>query len=177
MRIARLTVASLVVGLGAALVADPAAAQGKSDSATATVTANVPALVKISKLDNITFNDVQFTGTRTQSDQVCVWTNTGAEYNLTVDSTNGGYTLESPDTNDEISYDVAWAPDTDAGGFSGGTTVSDGTPSSFDSSPYSNPACQGGENAELFIQLQTGSGPPVTEGTYTDELTLTVEPK
>lgn len=169
--------ASMAVGL-AVVVTGPAAAQGKgnSDSATATVTANVPALVRISKLDDITFDNVDFTQKRSKSQGVCVWTNTAGDYNLTVTSDSGDYTLASQETADSINYDVAWAPKQSASQFTGATKVDNGATNSFQSD-YTNPSCQGNTNADLYIQLQTpSSDEPVAEGTYTDKLTLKVEP-
>jgi hypothetical protein len=176
MQVSRFSVGLVAGVLVAASAAGQASAQGKSDSATTTVTANVPSLVRISKLDDITFDNVQFTGNETQSDEVCVWTNTANDYQLTVNSDNGGYTLTSSETADTIAYDVAWAADKSVSQFTGATPVDDGAQNSFNSS-YTNPACQGDTNAELFIRLQTPeTTDPVAAGSYTDTLTLNVEP-
>jgi hypothetical protein len=178
MRFGRFAVAAVAATVVAAATTGPVGAQSKNSStASTTVTASVPDLVSIRKLDNITFEEVLFSGTQTEADDVCVWTNTSNGYKLTVDSTNGSYTLTNGQTTDELAYDVAWSPQGNADDFSAATQMPYGTQRDFNSTNFSNPACKGGTNASLLIQLQTPSADsPVAQGDYTDEVTLTVEP-
>lgn len=143
---------------------------GASSNGSVVINANVPNLVKITDLVDMTVN---FTGTTTaQTDSVCVFSNTG-NYTVTATSNEGSFTLNGVVVPDTIGYSVEWAA---TGGAGSGTTLGYNAISAAQSTSGANPACGGGLNATLIIRISDTDVGSAPADDYTGTLLLVVAP-
>ncbi len=105
------------------------------------------------------------------SDDVCVFSST-TNYNVTVDSANGGFNLM--DGAAAIPYSLTWASNGGAA-----ASVSDGVAVTGLSGDNTSLICAGtgGSNATFEVTVAVADYNAATPGTYTDTLTLTVAPE
>jgi spore coat protein U-like protein len=170
-----LVAAGLIGAAGLATLPASAATQGskgQNSSGTVGVSATIEQLVQISDLDDFSFGTVDGTQEVTQTDGVCVWSNTGG-YEVSASSSSGGGTnfqMDGPD-NATLNYNVAW---NHSNGANNGTSLD--SAQQISGKPFNGgPNCGGNTNATLLVTLPTQSD--VTAGSYSDTLTISVSPQ
>ena len=159
---------------------------GTTSTGTIPVTLNMPAVIKISELKEVTFTYTDgVSGDLSNSQSFCVYTNaTEGLYSLTVNDT----TDEKPAAfqlspaggsrvgGDTVTYNVFFASEPSAA--SGSLSpVSPGTKISATGANTQALNCGGTMVATLKIEIPEGNLAAVESGTYTDTLTLTVAPR
>ncbi len=130
------------------------AATGPSgQSATSTVSISIPERVSIFDLDDISFNNWDFAGDEQGTDNLCVWSNDGAngDYQVTITSDTGSFVLQNGGPT-EIDFTVEWAT---LANQTSGTSISEGVPAAFSLSSPTTPTCQGGTspNTTLIVDI------------------------
>ncbi len=167
-------IAGMITALGVsstwAATADGTA--GASSTGTTDITITIPQLARISDMTAITFPDWDGTGGEVATDDICVWSNTGA-YNITAtgDGTLNAFTIT--DGTDTIAYLVEWE-DANAGAASG-TSLTSGTALAGQLTSAVASACDvNGLNSTLIITLPSAQLEAAGNGTYTGQLTLVV---
>jgi len=114
-------------------------------------------LVQITKLDDIDLGTHgNLTETATGTDEVCVFSSTGA-YGITITSDNGLYALTDPNANTNIPYSIVWTAN-----MLGNSADTD---------------CNGETNASYEISVTAADFNAADPGSYTDTLTLKVIPE
>ena len=103
------------------------------------------------------------------NDDVCVFNST-ATYKITVSSANGGFKLM--DGTAEIPYSVEWSANGDAA-----APIADGTALASMIGDRTSLNCNGGTNANFSATVAAADFNAAGPGTYTDTLTLLVEPE
>lgn len=161
-------VATMVAASGVAVSATDGTL-GTTSSGTSVVTIIKDNAVQISDVNDLNMgNHSALTADEVMSDGVCVFSSTGG-YNVTVSSANGA--LELVSGTDTIPYSLDWA----AGGAPAAVTL--GTPIIGLAGDQSATDCGGTPNASFEVtvaQADFNSAPP---GTYTDTLTLLINPE
>ncbi|WP_066017360.1 hypothetical protein [Endozoicomonas atrinae] len=159
---------------------------GTTSTGTIPVTLNMPAVIKISELKEVTFAYTDGVGgdlSNTQS--FCVYTNTaGGLYTLTINDSSD----EKPATfqlspaggnrvgGQTVTYNVLFSSEPNAA--SGTLTpVKPGMPISATGANTQALDCGGAMVTTLTIEIPESSLAAVENGTYTDTLTLTVAPR
>ena len=104
------------------------------------------------------------------SDDVCVFSSTGG-YNLTVTSANNGFLLSDSNTSTDIAYSLEWitTASTQLVGYGSQVTGFVGDSNSLD--------CSGSTNASFRVTIVTTNFNSADPGTYTDTMTLLVQPE
>ena len=179
-RASRVALLSTMMVGAAALFSQPAmsasqGSKGGTSQGSVGVDAQVAQLVQLSNLDDIDFGS--FDGNEaTDTDDVCVWTNTGG-YAVKASSANGsGSFLMSDGASANLTYEVSWA---DSPGAATGTDLSENAQATGFGGTFSGPTCGGGgSNATLILTL-LGSAANATApaGAYSDTLTIEVAPQ
>jgi spore coat protein U-like protein len=108
------------------------------------------------------------TADATDNDDVCVFNST-ASYQITVSSANG---LNLMDGAEAIPYSVEWSANGGAA-----VTVVDGDPITGLVGDQTSLDCNGGTNANFSATVVAADFNAAAPGTYTDTLTLLVEPE
>ena len=167
-------VASIVIAStsGVAL----AATQGNLDTTsegTSDVTIIKQNAVQLTKVDDLDFGNVGFMASDTTlSDDVCVFSST-TDYNVTMSSGQGPGAFAVADGGNSIPYTVSWTDGT--------TTATDpvvsGTQIADDfTGDDADPDCGGGTNASFSVTIGAAGFNAAPTGSYSDTLTLLVEP-
>jgi hypothetical protein len=161
---------------GAAIAGGPALAAsqgqlGPNSNGSVNITLNLPDLVRISDLDDISIN---FSGpSDIGTDDVCVFSNTG-NYSITATTVENSYQLTAgPPNTDTVTYSVEWA--TSSGQITG-TPLLYNTALTNRSTSGANPACSGGLNATLIIRVSDTDVGTAINDTYSGTLLLSVAP-
>jgi alanine-alpha-ketoisovalerate/valine-pyruvate aminotransferase len=126
--------------------------------------------VQITDVDDI---DLGTTGnlaaTATQSDSVCVFSSTGG-YNITLTSSNGSFILNDANTTTDIAYSIDWtAGGTTTAVYNTAITGLVGDSTSVD--------CGATTNATFAVSVTAANFNAADPGSYTDTLTLLVQPE
>ncbi len=161
-------------------------------SAEATITANIPAMVKLSNVQDTTFTDTEVQALLNSAataledgGNACVWHNPGANFEVKAQSATGGGTTGYRMTSGTgfVEYSVFWRMDTDNFVSSGGTQLAT-TPTnnnySFTGADLGGLLCAGlpsGFNASYVVSVAQTEIEAAPVGTYTDTLTLTLIPE
>lgn len=156
---------------GTALAASDGGLQtgtGTASTGTAQVKLNVPVLVRISNMNDITLDDdgTTYTGT----DDVCVFRNVNGNYGVVAQSANdpagtAGSFAMTDGSGSTVNYSVTW----------GGTGLTEDTSKSFSNADTRSPSCSGTPNITVKVTStyeQVGSA--TATGTHTDTLSLMV---
>ena len=127
---------------------------------------NVVQLSDVGDLDLGSFNSL--TADLSASDAVCVFNST-ASYKVTVDSSYGAYELR--DGAEAIPYAVNWIV--------GAVTapMAHGVENAGNLGDRTSPNCNGGTNASFEVTVAAADFNSALPGTYTDTLTLMIEPE
>lgn len=157
-------VASVVLASGSAIAASDGTL-GLTSTGTSVVTIIKENAVQISNVNDLDLGThSSLAANAVAADDVCVFSSTTG-YNLTVTSANGVFELQ--DGAEAIPYDLSWntAPVTEGGVMSGLT----GDNSSLN--------CGGGTNAAFEVTVAAADFNGAEPGSYTDTLTLLVQPE
>jgi hypothetical protein len=152
---------------------------GATSTGTVDVSVVVPDVVWIQNLDPVVLGYTAGSDA-TANESFCVTSSTGA-YQITFTSLNtapGNTNITASGPSGAVQYNVLFDDDADAS--AGGSTVTTGTAITGNSSGYVAvpPSCASGDNASFFVTfLESGNLDSALAGTYTDELTLLVEPE
>lgn len=151
-------------------------APGADSTGTVDVDVTVDSLVWIQNLTGLDAGTYVPGSDPEANDPFCIWTNQGTgNYRITVTSANGGFTADSG--TDTVTYVTRLdLTDTDA---SDGTQLTDGqTLAGSTGAPGAFPpiTCSTDNAAVHVLFPETGNMESATAGSYTDELTLFVEP-
>jgi len=160
---------------------------GETSTGTSDISVDIPPLVKISGIQDLTYND--YTGhpdgiTRANLNQdVCIYSNLdtdGGSYSVTLSGTStgapAGFTITSGDgleAWERIAYSAFW---NDASGIGGGEEMDHGDPDDgFEN--FSNLIdCDGTPNANFSVSMTQANLLAVRPGTYTGTLTILIAP-
>lgn len=171
----RTAFAAAMIASGALTAAGVAiAANDGSTGATSTgdldITAQIPDLVRITKLTDIDLGSWDGSTDMTGSDTVCVWSTTRA-YTVTAtgDGAGGAFTLS--DGTNTLPYAVSWEDDS-----TNSESLSSGSPSGSMSATTNSASCSGGTNATVSVTVTSANAAGVPAGTYNGTLTLEVAP-
>ncbi len=149
--------------------------QGATSDGSLVITLTIDSLVSLTRLDDIALSYTNGVVQPAQED-VCVWWNTPGGYTVTADGLNegGGADFALKSANDEsVEYNVAWSET--VGG--GQTSLARGTAEPF--TPATLPGavnCNNSDNASVYVSLPSDAA-ALTQGTYTDTLTLLITPQ
>ncbi len=157
--------ASSVLLIAGSAIAATDGSLGVTSTGTSVVTIIKDNAVQITNVDDIDLGTHATLGANAvASDDVCVFSSTSA-YNLTVTSANGIFELQNG--GDAIPYALTWdaAAVTESGVMSGLT----GDNTSLN--------CSGGTNATFEVTVDSADFNAANPGTYTDTLTLLVQPE
>lgn len=155
---------------------------GPTSTGTVDVSIYVGDLVQVSNLDPIQLNYVPSAGDVTVTEPFCVWATAGTEYGITISSANPvstGTAFVAVGATDTVGYSVDFAANTagtDWLAVSSGVTLDNGLVGFVaDGGVPTN--CSGGDNAALRVTaVEVGNLNLAPADTYSDELTLLVEP-
>jgi len=145
---------------------------GATSSGTSTISVTVPALARITAIDDIAFGTWTGTGPLSSTDDVCIWTsNTG--YSITASGSGTGGAFEMTDGTNTVPYTVKWD---DVAGSSSGTSLTSGSALAGQTSSATSTNCNGGSalTATLGIDVTESSLASAPVGTFTGTLTLLV---
>ena len=159
---------------------------GTTSTGTIPVTLNMPAVIKISELKEVTFNYAEGVGgDLTNTQNFCVYTNaSGGLYTLTINDTTDGTPASfqlSPAGGSRVggktvTYNVLFASEPNAA--SGSLTqVTPGTSISATGANTQALDCGGTMVTTFKIEIPESSFAAVESGTYTDTLTLIAAPR
>jgi hypothetical protein len=152
---------------------------GATSTGTVDVSVIVPDVVWIQNLDPVALGYTAGSNA-TANESFCVTSSTSA-YQITftsLNTANGNTDITASGPSGSVLYNVLFDDDADAS--AGGSTVTTGTAITGNVSGYSAvpPSCASGDNASFFVTfLESGNLDSALAGTYTDELTLLVEPE
>ena len=154
------------------------ATPGATSTGTVDVSVVVPDVVWIQNLDAVVLG-YNAGSDSTANESFCVTSSTGA-YEITFTSLNtaaGNTSINATGPSGTVLYTVQFDDDADA---SDGGAVTTGQVITGNVSGYSvvPPSCASGDNASFYVTFaETGNLDSALAGTYTDELTLFVEPE
>jgi len=152
---------------------------GATSTGTVTINASVAPRVQISKLSDVTFSAVDAANPASNSQNICVWSNTsGRKYNITAtgNGTSSAFTLASG-VLAPAAYTVEWAP---TSGATTTTGLTAGSALAGQSTAATSPTCSSGvaTSATLVVKMSAASLQGMQAGaTYTGVLTLVVAPE
>ncbi len=149
---------------------------GTSSTGTSTITLTKLDLVRIMGIANASFsNEVSITAPTGILDGACVYSTTGS-YNIRFTSTNASGTtfrMRSAASN-YIHYDVQWNnADSGTTGYTMGSGV---TSSTYSGAHTSSTTCAGANNSRMFIYVDATTFNNAPIGSYSDTLTVLVNP-
>jgi hypothetical protein len=162
-------IASLTAMTGSAIAATQGTI-GNTSTGTSDININKGNAVQITDVDDIDLGTSgNLAATATQSDAVCVFSSTGA-CNITVTSTNGSFILTDANTTTDIDYTVDWTVGTLAPvTYNTAITGLVGDSTSVD--------CGATTNATFTVSVTAAEFNAADPGSYTDTLTLLVQPE
>ena len=183
----------LCVAILSMTIATPALAatdgvEGETSSGTADIQVEIPKLVKISELDDLTMlGGSKYTGGSggfDQNDPVCIYSNmdTGSgQYTVRVTggsnpkatSPSAGFYVGNASTDNEIQYAVAWNDEATVGG----STVTSGSDLTNQTGFSNSPNCSGGNNANVRVTMTQANLLAVRPATYTGTITILITPQ
>lgn len=148
---------------------------GTSSTGTATVSVTVPALIKISGMDNMAFGTWPGSGDLNDNQNVCVYTNKAAgTYRITGTGDGSGNAFTMASGGNTLAYSVYY---NDATGTTGEQLLTAGTPLTGQSGAHTtSQTCSGGTNGNYHVEVLETDLLAVPSGDYSGLLTLVVEP-
>lgn len=141
---------------------------GATSSGSIAVQAQVPSLVKLTGLTDLSFTTNSFPATA--ADTFCVYSNTSATYAVIVSSAEGSFLLNNAGSTASITYSVDWA---DTGGT---TALTYNTKLTGQGTGAANPSCSGGTNASLTVTITETDLGTAPADIYSGTLNLTISP-
>jgi len=143
---------------------------GATSTGTSIINIGKDNAVQITNVDDIDLGTQgNLTATATQSDDVCVFSSTGG-YAITLTSTNGSFHLKSGATTTDIPYSVDWtAGTTTTAVYATSITGLVGNQTAVD--------CNASTNASFAVSVTAADFNAADPGSYTDTLTLLVQPE
>ena len=150
---------------------------GSTSTGSVSISATVPGRVQISGLTDIAFGTVDPTSAASQSENICVWSNTsGRGYQVTATGSGASNAFTLTDGTNTLPYSVEWAG---SSGQSSGTALSTGTALGSLTSTAINPTCSAGPSASasLVVKMTAASLQAAVASSYTGTLTLVVAPQ
>ena len=178
----RIGAAAGVVLLAASTVAQATPTQGSigaTSQGSVLVTATVPARVQITGLTDLSFGTLDPTTAASNSENVCVWSNTSTKgYNVTATGDGGGSgsTFKLASGGNKLDYTVEWAA---TSGAASGTLLTTNIPKTGLTSNAATPNCSSSTSATLFVKFSTAQMQAAVGSAtaYTGTLTLVVAPE
>ena len=151
---------------------------GATSSGSKDISVTVAKMTRITGLEDYTVNWKVGDGNLEDSDNVCIYSNTGSDYKITASSSNGSgdFILKSGST--ELDYQVSWTDSSGASFDDGDGLSEDDQSSTFNNASTTSSNCSGGNNATVSIKV-LASDLEAVDGTSTafeDTLTLAVAP-
>lgn len=148
-----------------------------ASSATINPTITIPEMIKISGLDTINLPNWTGSGPLSAESEFCVFSNTPT-YSVTLSTTNTSgnlFRLKENSSTEFINYTVMFDDDLDA---SDSGALSSGVLSSgyLGDLGLNIKDCTSGENASIYIEVTDSDLRSAFSGTYSDILTIVVEP-
>lgn len=139
---------------------------GTSSTGDLDVTVTIAPLVRITGLSDVEFTFDGGDENLENTQNICVYSNAGSNYSLTATSLNSdnGFALVSGSL--EVAYSVAV----------NGSSLTSGSAADFGDANTVDQLCGGTGATALQISIDNAALQAAASGTYTDLLTLTVEP-
>jgi hypothetical protein len=169
---------TLVASTGAA-AAPTQGTLGANSTGSISISASVPGRVRISGLSDVVLAPLDLSVDATDSQNVCVWSNTvGRKYSIVAKGSGAGDAFELDDGSAKYPYTVSWnaaGPDQ-----SSGVPMTAGTPLTSLSSSATSSDCAAGasKTATLFVSVSSPTLQTMTADTdATGSLTLLVAPE
>lgn len=147
---------------------------GATSTGTTDISATSPNLARISNMDDISLGSWDGTTDLAETEDVCVWSNTGA-YQITAEGDGAGNAFTLANGANTVAYTVQW--DDAATGSASGTALTSGTPLTTQSTSATSTTCGAGANSSLIVGVASSEFESVPAGTYTGTLTLVVAPE
>lgn len=145
-------------------------ALGETSEGTSVVTIIKENVVQISNVDDLNLGSFSsLTADMSAFDEVCVFNSTSS-YSVTVDSANTAFELRNG--SEAIPYAVSWTSQANPA-----VTVAQGVGLAGNLGSRNSPNCNGGTNASFEVQVSAADFNSAIPGTYTDTLTLMIEPE
>lgn len=142
---------------------------GSSSQGSVGITVAIPALVRISNLEDMSFGTWDGTQSMSNEDQVCVWSSSRG-YSLTGVGSGGGAFVMRDDTGNEIPFSVEWAAPS-----GGAQTLQPGQTVAELSSPSIDTTCSDAASMALMtVGISQEDLAAAPAGDYGGVLTLTV---
>lgn len=168
---------AVIATFGAATTVPAVAATDGSSGPTSlgsvTISANVPGQVKLTKLSNVAFLNVDPSAAVSNAQNVCVWSNTpGRKYTIKASGSGSGSAFTLSDGTGTVPYSVQWA---NTSGKTTGLAMTAGTDLTDQSSASVTQDCIAGNSASLIVGISSADLQGMTaSASYTGTLTLLV---
>ncbi len=147
---------------------------GATSTGTVGVQITIPSMVRVSGLSDITLAPSSVATDSMGSTTACVYSNssTVGGYSVTATSANGsGGTFAASGGSSSLKYSATWNDGTGDANLTSGTQLTGQTGAHTTST-----TCSGGSNATFKVNFTATDMQAVSVGTYTDTVTLLVEP-
>ena len=149
---------------------------GSTSSGNSVVSLNIPELVGISGLSDISLSTSNMSTPATGNTTACIYTNSqnSGQYNITATSasdTSSTGTFYASNGSTKLEYTAKWNDGTTDTTLTSGTTLTNQTGANETSIN-----CSGGSNSTLTVTFETADMQAVPAGNYTDTVTLEVAP-
>ena len=168
----------------ALLLASPATAApsqgsfGATSTGSISINASVPGRVRISKLSDVTFANVDPSVDASNAQNVCVWSNTSTRgYSITATGSGSSSAFALSNGTDAVPYTVGWAQ---SSGETTGSSLTAGAALTGQTSTATNLDCSAGPaaSASLVVTIASSTLQSMAAGVdYTGTLTLVVAPE
>lgn len=146
---------------------------GATSQGTLDITLTIDPLVQISALDDIALGTYTGGGNMTGADDLCVYSNTGG-YDITATGNGADQAFELIGASANIPYTVEWATTAGAGT---GSALTTGMPLAGQGGTFTTPNCNGGDNAQVIVTVNSTNLAAAPADSYTGVLTLLVAPQ
>ncbi len=148
---------------------------GTTSSGTTVVTLNIPDLVSITKLSDMTLAEYGGTGNWEPSSTACIYRNGTATYDVTVSGNKTGGFLVSTGAGGTAAQDIVFTATWDDG--DGADAITHGVVKADAANANTTSlSCGGGTNATLAIVITEAAIFAKVPGAYTATLTVLIEP-
>jgi len=135
----------------------------------------VKSRVRITGFSDFEFSDWKIgDGDITHTDDVCIYANSAAGYNVAATSTNGAFNLSSADNTHNLPYALDWNDGAADEALAYGVT----TTNNFTNASRVSANCGGGDNSALKLTILATDlqQAPGVDSAYIDTVTITVTP-
>ena len=135
----------------------------------------VKSRVRISGFDDFEVSDWKIgDGDINHTDDLCVYANSAAGYNVTASSTNGSFDLSSADNAHDLPYSLQWNDGSNDTALAYNTI----TTNNFTNASTTSASCAGGDNSALKLQILATDlqAAPGVDSAYIDVVTITITP-